>query len=39
VGGRDVIPQLKRAMKDPDEPVRATAAGAIARILSQPPEI
>lgn len=39
VGGREVIPQLKNAMKDPNESVRATAAGAIARILSQRPEI
>jgi len=38
VGGRDVIPQLKQALRDSNEAVRATAAGAIARILSQIPE-
>ncbi len=38
VGGRELIPHLKRLMKETNEAVRATAAGAIARILSSPPE-
>ena len=38
VGGREMIPHLKRLMKEANEAVRATAAGAIARILSSPPE-
>ena len=38
VGGRERLPHLKRLMKEANEAVRATAAGAIARILSSPPE-
>ena len=38
VGGRELITHLKRLMKASNESVRATAAGAIARILSSPPE-
>ena len=38
VGGREVLPHLKTLMKASNEAVRATAAGAIARILSAPPE-
>lgn len=38
VGGRELIPHLKRLMKETNEAVRATAAGAIVRILSFPPE-
>ena len=38
VGGRELIPHLKRVMKASNEAVRATAAGAVARILSSPPE-
>ncbi|NKB80413.1 MAG: hypothetical protein GKS05_00665 [Nitrospirales bacterium] len=34
LGGRDVIPILKRGIQDGNEAVRATAAGAIARVLS-----
>ena len=37
--GREVIPRLKRLMRDANESVRATAAGALARVLSVPPEI
>ncbi len=36
VGGRNVLPQLKTALRDSDQAVQATAAGAIARILSTP---
>ncbi len=38
VGGRELIPRLKPLMKDQNEAVRATAAGAIARLLSASPE-
>ena len=38
VGGRELLIHLKRLMKASNEAVRATAAGAIARILSSPPE-
>ncbi len=38
VGGRELLIHLKRLMKASNESVRATAAGAIARILSSPPE-
>ena len=36
VGGRESLPTLKEALRDGDEAVRATAAGALARILSTP---
>ena len=36
VGGREVLLQLKAALRDQDQAVQATAAGAIARILSSP---
>jgi HEAT repeat protein len=36
IGGREVLPQLKAALRDSDQAVQATAAGAIARILSTP---
>ena len=38
VGGRELLPHLQRLMKEANEAVRATAAGAIARILSSPPK-
>jgi HEAT repeat protein len=38
VAGREVIPHLKNLMKDQNQSLRATAAGAIARILSTPPQ-
>lgn len=38
IGGRELIPRLKPLMKEANEAVRATAAGAIARILSSSPE-
>lgn len=38
VGGRELLPHLTRLMKASNEAVRATAAGAIARILSSPPD-
>jgi HEAT repeat protein len=34
-GGVSEIPVLKRALRDQDEAVRATAGGALGRILSQ----
>lgn len=39
VGGREIMPHLKKRMRDANEAVRATAGGALARILSFPPEI
>ncbi len=39
VGGRKLIPHLKNLMRDANESVRATAGGALARILSFPPEV
>ncbi|MDX1410640.1 MAG: HEAT repeat domain-containing protein [Nitrospirales bacterium] len=36
VGGREILPQLKTALRDSDQAVQATAAGAVARILSTP---
>ena len=36
VGGRSVLAQLKTALRDQDNAVQATAAGALARILSTP---
>ncbi len=38
VGGRELLPHLKSLMKASNEAVRATAAGAVARILSSAPE-
>ncbi len=38
VGGRELIPRLKPLMKDQNEAIRATVAGAIARLLSASPE-
>ena len=35
LGGTDVLPILKRGLRDGNEAVRATAAGAIARIISR----
>ena len=36
VGGREILPQLKAALRDSDQAVQATAAGAVVRILSTP---
>jgi HEAT repeat protein len=35
IGGRAVIPSLKRALRDQDEAVRATAGGALIRCLGE----
>jgi len=37
IGGNERIPVLKNVLHDQDEAVRATAGGALARILSTPP--
>jgi HEAT repeat protein len=33
IGGADLVPSLKKALRDQDEAVRATAAGALGRVL------
>jgi HEAT repeat protein len=35
IGGADVLPILKAALHDEDDAVRATAGGAIARVIGQ----